>query len=161
MNDIRRTSLAPAARVLVAANAQAVLTTLRAGDGHPYGSLVEYLALADGDVLMLLSRLAEHRRYLEADPRASVLVAGEALSQARVTLLGRVEPEADKAGWRDAYLARHPQAETYIDFADFDFFRLRVAEARYIAGFGRMGWIAGENYRAAGVDRSDDSLSEK
>lgn len=157
-NENPASALAEAARSLVAANGEGVLCTLRAEDGYPYGSLVDYLPLDDGDALLLLSRLAEHRRYLAADPRASLLIApaagGARLAEARLTLLGRVEPtaDADRARQRDAYLRRHPQAQVYIDFRDFDFFRLRVESARYIAGFGRMGWLSQPHYRDAAPD---------
>ncbi|MCP4423133.1 MAG: hypothetical protein GY803_01440 [Chloroflexi bacterium] len=39
-------------------------------------------------------------------------------------------------------------ARQYINFPDFQFYRLRVEKARYIAGFGQMGWIAEEQYHA-------------
>lgn len=150
-------TLAEAARSLVAGNRRGALTTLRPADGHPYGSVTDYAPLADGDVLLLLSLLAEHRRFLEADDRASLLIApglgsGDMLALARVTLLGRCQPAAESAALRKAYLDCHPQAGVYVDFADFDFFRLQVTEVRYIAGFGRMGWLGGDDYRVAAAD---------
>lgn len=141
--------------MLVAECRRGVLSTLIEGDGFPYGSLVDLLPLADGDLAMFLSALAEHRRYLEADGRASVLVAPSimephALALPRVTLVGRAQPVEDRESLAARYVERHPAAEMYIGFPDFKFFRLRVARARYIAGFGEMGWIRGGDYRAAG-----------
>lgn len=143
--------LARAARALVTANSQGVLATLRSEDGYPYASVVDYLPLENGDVAMLLSRLAEHQKYLNADPRASLLIAPglgkpEMLAEARVTLLGNMVAVADKTQLRRAYLTRHPQAQHYIDFADFLFYRLQVKQVRYIAGFGRMGWLQDKTY---------------
>lgn len=150
--------LAEAARTLFAGNAQGLLSTLDEA-GYPYGSLTDYLAGADGDPILFLSRLAEHRRYLERDPRTSLLIApgagsAEGLAAARLSLVGDTEPApaGQRAALREAYLERHPQAAAYIDFADFDFFRLRVGRARFIAGFGRMGWLDGADYRAAAPD---------
>lgn len=150
-------TLAEAARALVAANAQGLLSTLSSADGYPYGSLVEYLALADGDLVMLLSDLAEHSKYLAADPRASLLVApslgiADALAAERVALLGQATRVADKHEFAQAYLERHPKAAAYIDFADCRFYRLKVERVRYIAGFGRMGWVGGDAYAGAGAD---------
>lgn len=144
-------SLAQAARQLVAANSAGILATLRSDDGYPYSSIVEYLPLDNGDIVMLLSTLAEHQKYLSADPRASLLVAPylnqtERLAQARVTLLGNVIRVEDKNKWRAAYLQYHPQSETYLDFNDFQFYQLQVKQARYIAGFGRMDWINSAGY---------------
>jgi len=139
-------SLAIEARELIAASTQGILCTLLPGNGEPYGSLVEVLPLSGGDVVMFLSALAEHRKNLEADPRASVLLAPalgapDALTRPRVTVVGRAERVGDRGAHRDAYLARHSASAAFIDFPDFAFYRLRVERARYIAGFGRMGWV--------------------
>lgn len=143
--------LAQAARALVAAHSQGALATLRSEDGYPYASVVDYLPLPGGDVALLLSRLAEHQKYLSVDSRVSLLIAPglgnpDVLAEARVTLLGDMEAVEDKAQLHDAYLLRHPHAGQYIDFADFLFYRLRVKQVRYIAGFGRMGWLQDKMY---------------
>jgi putative heme iron utilization protein len=126
---------------------------LRSEDGYPYASVVDYMPVENGDVVMLLSRLAEHQKYLSADPRASLLIAPglgktDMLAEARVTLLGEVTIVEDKSRLRPAYLACHPQAENYIDFTDFLFYRFGVKQVRYIAGFGRMGWLQDKAYAA-------------
>lgn len=146
--------LALAARDLVQAARHGVLSTLIPDEGYPYGSLVELLPLPDGDLVLFLSQLAEHRRYLAADPRASVVIAPHiheptAMAQPRVTLVGRAEQTADRRAFAGAYVRLHPTAAGYIDFPDFAFFRFHVERVRYIAGFGQMGWIKGEAYRAA------------
>jgi hypothetical protein len=150
----RQLSLAEEARRLVAANRRGVLSTLIPGEGAPYGSLVDLAPLPGGDVVMFLSTLAMHRQYLAEDPRASILIAPslteeDALAQPRVTLVGRVAAVADRQAVAELYLAQHPSAGRYLTFADFEFLRLQVEKARYIAGFGRMGWITGDRYRAA------------
>ncbi len=144
--------LASEARELLAGSRWGVLATLVPEAGTPYASLVEVLPLPHGDAIMLLSGLAEHRRYLDADPRASLLVtsahaAEDPLTAPRLTLVGNARLEEDPAAVRGPYLELHPGAAAYVDFPDFAFYRLRVARARFIAGFGRMGWIEGESYR--------------
>lgn len=139
-----RPSQLAAARALVLMSRRATLATLDAG-GAPYASLVEVLPLPEGDVVMLLSTLAEHTTNLTADARASMLVtepwpSDEALERPRVTLQGRIARIEPSAAPRDAYLEAHPGAATYVDFRDFAFYRLHVEKARFIAGFGRMGW---------------------
>jgi hypothetical protein len=131
-----------------------VLCTLIPEDGFPYGSLTELLPLPNGDIVLFLSRLAEHQRFLAADSRASIVIApaindSHALAKPRVTLVGRAEVVEDRAAHADAYATLHPDARGYINFPDFQFYRLRVERVRYIAGFGQMGWIRGEAYRAA------------
>lgn len=145
-------ALAGEARALFAAQNSGVLATLNA-EGHPYTSLVEYAPLSDGDALFFLSSLAEHRRFLEADPRASLFVApaaGASLQEARLSLEGTCRPAPQGEDLASVYLGKHPQAQRYIAFADFAFFRFEVRRLRFIAGFGRMDWIAGADFRAAG-----------
>ncbi len=134
-----------------------VLATLSARrDGWPFASVAQYALTAEGDPIFLLSGLAEHTRNLDADSRASFIVqapgSADPLAAARVTLLGRAERIASanptRSTLQERYLARHPQAVDYLQLTDFAFFVLRVAEARFVAGFGDMGWIAGDTLRA-------------
>ena len=153
-NQGSTTSLSEEARQLVADNRRGVLGTLLPKDGFPYASMVEYAPLPDGDVILFLSRLAEHQKYLTADPRVSLLIAPDimaenALAQPRVSLVGRAELAEDRGAMAAIYLQYHPSARQYINFGDFQFYRLRVEKARYIAGFGRMGWIPDGRYHAA------------
>jgi putative heme iron utilization protein len=118
-----------------------------------------YATDARGRPLLLISRLAMHTQNLEADPRASLLVAAAArdedpLALARVTLLGRVGPlaEPERAGAREAYVARHPNAVHWVDFEDFAFWRLDPADVYFVGGFGAMGWVEAAGYEAAAVD---------
>src|SRR5512143_3771326 len=120
--------LAMAARDLVRAARHGVLSTLMPDGGYPYGSLVEILPLPDGDLVLFLSQLAEHRRFLNADPRASVVIAPHiqeprAMAQPRVTLIGRAEAVEDRAVYAEAYVRLHPTAASYINFPDFGFYR--------------------------------------
>ena len=118
------------------------LSTLNAGDGIPYGSLANIATDVAGLPIILISRLAWHTKNLAADARASVLVGeipetGDALVGPRVTVLGRFE-RIDDVNLRQRYLARHPQAAMYADFADFSFWRLEPASIHGVAGFGRI-----------------------
>ena len=76
-------------------------------------------------------------------PRCSILLAeagkGDPLAHPRLTLVGRAvraEP-SERAAWRARYLARHPKAELYVDFADFAFWRLAIESAHLNGGFAR------------------------
>lgn len=147
----QRPSLSAEARQLVAANRRGVLGTLLPNGGYPYASMVDYAPLPNGDVVLFLSRLAEHQKYLAADTRASLLIAPNimaenALAQPRLTLVGQVSLVEDRAAVAPVYVQFHPGAAQYINFGDFQFYRLHVERARYIAGFGRMGWLTDGRY---------------
>jgi heme iron utilization protein len=147
-----RAALAAEARGLVEGARRGVLCTLDPESGFPYASVVDLAPLHGSDVVLLLSQLAVHRTYLESDARASVLIApylgeDDAMARPRIALVGRAEREDDRTVYRDAWLTAHPAAETVLAMADFAFFRLRTLRARYIAGFGRMAWMEGEELR--------------
>ena len=147
------------ARTLVAAMATGTLSTV-AGEpaGYPYGSFVTF-AMDGPDPVFFISALAEHTKNLRGDARASLLVAedraSDPLANGRVTMLGNCAtvtdaPERDRV--QAAYLAAHPNAEYYIDYRDFDFWRLRVESVRYIGGYGRMSWVEPNDWRDARPD---------
>lgn len=128
------------AKRLLRESGKGALATLL-GDGAPYASLVTVATAMDGAPVLLLSRLARHAANIKTDPRVSLLLEGEGegdpLQGARISLAGTLATTEDPAArWR--FLARHPSAETYAGFADFGFWRLEVAGAHLVAGFGRI-----------------------
>lgn len=145
---------AEAARALVARKTQAVLSTIDRESGHPYGSLSDVLPLDNGDAVILISNLAGHTRNLDLDPRCSLFFndgAGlsDGLARQRVTLLGTVTEVEPRNLYRERFLETHPHAAAYVDFRDFRFMRVHVERVRFIAGFGRMGWLSDEEYHHA------------
>jgi putative heme iron utilization protein len=49
------------------------------------------------------------------------------------------------AGFRDAYVARFPDAEPMFGFADFSIFLLQPKSARFVAGFGQAHSVSAES----------------
>lgn len=138
---------ADSVRHLVRGAASASLATRLPEDGAPYASLVLLACDMSAQPILFLSDLAEHSRNIAADPRVSVLVDGTAglrdrLAGARVTLQGTAEPVDDEP-IKARYLRRHPSASIYADFADFRTYRVTIARAHLVAGFGRIAWIDG------------------
>ena len=135
------------ARSLVRSASKGVLATLDAGSGAPYASLVLVATTASGAPIFLLSRLALHTRNIAADARVSLLIdgtggAGDPMTGARISLSGTLAMTVDP-DVRRWFLARHPTASGYADFADFAFFALAIKTAHMIQGFGRITDIAG------------------
>jgi putative heme iron utilization protein len=127
----------------------------------PFATLVAVSCDGRGRPLLLLSRLAEHTKNLEACPRASLLVSAaegaqsaDPLALGRMTLLGecrRLErgpasQTADASDARAGFLAAHPEAGSYAAFPDFDMWRLEVVQVRWVGGFGAMDWVSGGDY---------------
>ncbi len=115
-------------------------------ESAPFVSLVTVAAADPTRVTMLLSGLAKHTQHLAANPACSLLLVqpggedGDPLAGARVTLTGRAQclPRGDDRDARKEFLYRHPGASMYVDFGDFAFYQLVVAEAHLVGGFGRI-----------------------
>jgi putative heme iron utilization protein len=141
------------ARGVMRAVDRASVATVMRGDqpdaGGPYASLVLVALDHDASPLLLISTLADHTRNLAADNRVSLLFDGtagldEPLTGLRVTVQGRAA-RSDAPRHRARFLARHPGAVMYADFKDFAFYRVEVARAHLVAGFGRIHWIAAKD----------------
>jgi putative heme iron utilization protein len=129
-------------RALMREGRVATLATLEVGTHNPYASFITVATETDGSPIFLISKLAWHTRNLEADPRASILFnaqsrGGDPLDVGRVSLMGVVAPTGD-AQVRHRFLAKHPSAALYADFADFSFWRLQIEQGHFVGGFGRI-----------------------
>jgi heme oxygenase (biliverdin-IX-beta and delta-forming) len=143
---------ARAARQLLRAHRYGALSTLsKKFDGYPFGSITPYLVDHDGSLLILISALAEHTKNIRHDPRVSLITHNQEDShiqtQGRITLVGSaaLEPRRELAGKR--YLRYFPEAQTYYDMPDFQFYRIVPQALRYIGGFGDIHWVKAERYQ--------------
>ena len=133
--------LVGAVRALIQSARKGVLASLLPPEGAPYASLVN--VASDGDEpIFLLSRLAWHTQNILADNRASLLISEEAegkdpLEGPRVSLIGRMS-SIERKHAEARYFTIHPKARSYARFADFDFYKLNVEKAHYVAGFGQI-----------------------
>jgi putative heme iron utilization protein len=140
----------PVAKQLLRTVRSGALATLDKEAGFPFASLVTVATDLDGSPLLLMSRLAAHTGNLEADPRASLLLAqggkGDPLAHPRLTVIGRTarttEPQV-----RSRFLARHPKASLYADFADFSFWRMEIIGGHLNGGFARAMTLSAEQIR--------------
>lgn len=143
------------------------LSTLsRKQPGFPFGSVMPYGLDDHGRPIFLISTMAMHTQNLQADPRASLLVtqddgSGDPLGAARITLVGSVltlaPPEVAEA--RKLYLTRYANSKYWVDFEDFSFYRMDVADVYYVGGFGVMGWVSSSEYDRARPDPLADSMT--
>lgn len=134
-----------ALRQVVRACRKASLATLLADGGAPYASLVTVALDHDLSPILLLSGLSDHSRNIAADPRVSLLFDGtdghpNPQTGPRVTVIGQAL-RTDDPRLRRRFLARHPGAALYADFADFAFWRVVPERAHFVGGFGRAVWF--------------------
>lgn len=114
--------------------------------GYPFATALPFATDQRHRPVFLISKLAEHTQNLAADPRASLLVRiplaeGE---MARATVVGPVQPFEAEPLLVERYLRYQPEAERFLEFGDFRFFRMEPAQVRIIGGFAQAGWLEGE-----------------
>lgn len=132
-------------KTLLRAARHAALSVLEPGSGWPLASRVSVATDCAGRPLILVSDLSAHTGGLIGDERCSLLFGeagkGDPLAHPRMTLKCRarkVERGTDgHAAIAQRFLARHPKATLYADFADFSYFRLEPENASLNGGFGK------------------------
>lgn len=134
--------IAEAKRLLRGTRTGSLATLTNSGD--PFATLVTVATDPGGSPLILISQLSAHTRHLGRDARVSLLLAetgeGDPLAHPRITITGMAakmaEPET-RSAVKARFLARHPKAELYADFADFSFWRIAMEQIHLNGGFAR------------------------
>lgn len=120
-------------------------------EGYPFGSVTPYVLNHQGMPVILISSIAEHTKNIIQNANISLMVFNnedDLQANARLTLLAKAEQtDKDNALMRARYLRYMPQAESYFSAHDFSFYTLHITHGRYIAGFGKMGWIEGDDFQ--------------
>jgi putative heme iron utilization protein len=133
--------------------------------GYPFGSVAPFVLDHSGQPVILISTIAEHTKNIIANPKVSLLVfAGDddLQANARLTLIGEAKQiNKDDIDLRARYLRYLPQAASYFDMHDFSFYRIEIAQVRYIAGFGKMGWIEGDTLISTELAESSPLASQE
>ena len=134
------------ARSLIAKARHAALGTLHPDTGMPLVSRIALGRTPKGAPMTLISSLALHTSALRANPACSLLIGeppakGDPLAFPRLTLTATaafIDRNTPHHGdLRQHYLATHPKAKLYVDFADFSFVTFDVTEAALNGGFGK------------------------
>ena len=143
------------ARSLIEGARFGALAAVHPDTGLPHVTRVAIGTDAGGEPVTLISELSLHTRALHAEPRACVLLGepgdrGDPLTHPRLSLdvAAQFIPRGpDHDALRDRWLALHPKARLYIDFADFAFVRLQPTGAALNGGFGRAFLLGPDDLR--------------
>lgn len=147
-------------RTVLANSTRGMLSTFsQKYDGYPSGSMVDFVCDAEGSPILTISSLAAHTKDLLVNPTCSLLVAKdpEDRTDLVITLHGDAVSvaEADREAVRTTYLAKISDA-FWVDFGDFQFFKIQPKVVRYVSGVAtallRSGEFSREEYAAAEVD---------
>lgn len=159
--DIPEPSLAEKAKTLTAQGGQSMLSTMsRKHAGFPFGSVMPYGLTEAGEPTFLISSMAMHTRNVLDDPHGTLLIMQQTdspnpLGAGRISLMGEIHPvegEARIASVAKDYLQRNPAAQNWMHFGDFNFFQMNLVDIYFVGGFGVMGWIGPDEFRAATAD---------
>lgn len=136
---------------------------------YPFGSVADFAdeEPSTGRPLLLLSDLERNVINMKTNPKVSLSIDTlpstvaefknpnlfDEMTHPRTTLLGTMElipkdsPELQQA--KDTYLAKHPLAKAWINFSDFNMYRMIVEDVYVVGGFGNdhyIGYISSEQY---------------
>ncbi len=152
--EISLMNLAYTARQFLRSTHNGVLSTFsNKFTSYPFGSVAPFILDHHAQPVILISSIAEHTKNIIANPKVSLLVfeGNEDLqASSRLTLMGEAlkiesdEANSDYKNLRARYLRYFPQSVSYFATHDFAFYRITIAQARFIAGFGKMGWVDGD-----------------
>jgi heme iron utilization protein len=142
-------NLATEAKQFLRSTRSGVLSSFSAKfDGYPFGSVMPFVLGHDCQPIVLISTIAEHTKNIIANPKVSLLVfagAEDLHANGRLTLIGEAEQlDKNDADVMARYCRYFPESTGYLAMHDFQFYRINITQARYIAGFGKMSWMAGD-----------------
>ena len=150
------------ARALLLKNYQGILSTNSVEmSGYPFGSVVPYCLDQTGNPIILISRIAQHTKNICADPKVSLIAIEQGVDDVqvggRLTWIADVKALQDEESEAaaDRYYRFFPQSSDFHKVHDFDFYRLELVRARYIAGFGKIHWISPEKILLASIFSAD------
>ena len=159
--DVPEPSLAEKAKTLVYQGGPSTLSTMsRKHPGFPFGSVMPYGLTDEGEPTFLISSMAMHTRNVLNDPHATLLItqateSPNPLGAGRISMMGEVHLVEGEDAIRSvgaSYLERNPSAENWMHFGDFKFFHLKLVDIYFVGGFGVMGWIVPDEFKAAQPD---------
>jgi len=120
--------------------------------GFPFGSIVPFCTDQLMYPVILISRLAQHTKNIQADNRVSLFVSNseqvgydDVQTCSRLTVLAKTKLIND----RDAinrYNRYYPDAASFHLNLDFDYYRLIPEKVRYIGGFGAIHWVDSDSF---------------
>lgn len=110
----------------------------------------------EGRPLFIFSGMSTHTQDILANPKCSVTIASKEFKGAadgRVNLMGQCSlvPKEEIEAAKETYLKKHPNA-FWVEFGDFNWFRLDIEKIRFVGGFARAGSVTPEEYKEAKPD---------
>ena len=138
----------------------AILSTLsKSTDGYPFGSFVTTVSHSNRELFIYASDIAEHTKNILNDSKACVTLSsvndqGDKQASSRLSLMGdltKISSE-DIQNCQARFFKFLPESEKYSYIHGFHFYRLKILKARWIGGFGQIGWLDTTHWVAPAPD---------
>ena len=141
-------------------------------EGFPIGSVAPFAVDSDGKPYILIAEIAAHTKNLLASDKMNLFIRnpesqGDPQTSWRASIIGnmkRIVSPRNKDKFSEEHLPncievtaeeeavllaryseRVPHADRYLNVHNFSFWKMEsILKVRYIAGFGRICWISGE-----------------
>ncbi len=125
-------------------------------DGIPFGTLTPCGVDEKGYPFVYLSDLAQHSKNIDKNAKGSIMIAKidkeDVFNSARITFAGKlvlVTDAKERKKLENIYLKANPEAELFIEFEDFNFYKIEPTHIHYIGGFGDINWVEPKKYLQA------------
>ncbi|RAH14090.1 MAG: hypothetical protein CMB56_006590 [Methanobacteriota archaeon] len=141
-------------------------------EGFPYGSIVPFAISSDGMPYILIAEIAAHTKNILTNSKSCLFIShpnpkGDPQSNWRASIFGEFErvitpsrkdkfnmselekcihvSEEEEERMLVRYCQRVPSAKSYLETHNFYFWKMKnIEKVRYIAGFGKICWINGD-----------------
>lgn len=133
-------------------------------EGYPFGSIVPFVLSGNGNLVFLISSIAQHTKNIFKNSKCCLTVfdqkSKDKQAAARVSVVGDSEviPANELEIERNNYFSFFPHHQRYLDTHDFNFVWLKPVRVRYIGGFGKIFWIEKDEWVSKRPSWQDSSL---
>ena len=155
---------------LLRTSKEAVLSTIsHKFKGYPFGSFVTFMSGRDRSVIIYASNIAQHTINLKKDSKSCLTLfkleeEKDKQESSRLTLLGDLVnlPDTEIEETQKRFIKFLPESEKYSAMHDFNFYRLKISQARWIGGFGKIAWLKNDKWKHTQVKwlKNEESIIE-
>ncbi|CBW25718.1 conserved hypothetical protein [Halobacteriovorax marinus SJ] len=115
-------------------------------DTYPFGAMCPFVLSLEGEVIVLISDIAMHTKNIKESNKVSFSVftnhAKNKQASSRICIVGdahKVEKESDKYSLvSKRYLRFFPEAKSYFEAHNFNFYTITPVKAHYVQTFGKI-----------------------
>tara|TARA_B100001287_G_scaffold275012_1_gene281644 strand:- start:1026 stop:1748 length:723 start_codon:yes stop_codon:yes gene_type:complete len=133
-----------------------VLSTIsKDNKDYPFGSFVTFASFINRIPIFYLSDIAQHTKNLKYKPHGCLTIVNSSSKEKdkqnneRLSLMGDLVKikENEKKIIKEKFYALRPESKNYEKFHGFNFYKLKVNKARWIGGFGKIGWLSTDYWK--------------